>query len=157
MSGAAAMAAMSALRSGCGLVKIIAPSPICAVLNILVKEAIIIPVPDKGGVMLPSLTEEALYTIKTASSVLVGCGIGRGEHDKLIQNILMNASCPVVIDADGINALSGKMEIVRNKNVLLTPHVKEFSRISGLDIAEIESRRIKTAENFAREEGISFL
>ena len=157
MSGAAAMAAMAAQRSGCGLVKIIAPAQICSVLNILMKEAIIIPVPEQNGVMLPSLTSEALYAIKTANSVLAGCGLGKGEHDRLITNILNTANCPVIIDADGINALSGKLDIVRNKNVLLTPHVKEFSRISGLGTADIEERRIQIADKFARETGVHLL
>ena len=157
MSGAAAMAAMAAQRSGCGLVKIIAPAQICSVLNILIKEAIVIPVPEQNGVMLPSLSSEALYAIKTANSVLAGCGLGKGEHDRLIANILNTANCPVIIDADGINALGGKLDIVRNKNVLLTPHVKEFSRISGLGTADIEERRIQIADKFARETGVHLL
>ena len=157
MSGAAAMAAMAAMRSGCGLVKVIAPAPICSVLNILIKEAIIIPVPEQNGVMLPELSNEALSAIRAADSVLVGCGLGRGRHDLLIKNILNSASCPVIIDADGINALAGKMELIQNKNVLLTPHVKEFSRISGMEISEIESRRISNADKFAKANGIHLL
>ena len=157
MSGAAAMAALSAQRSGCGLIKIIAPSPICAILNILVKEAIIIPVPHQDGVMLPQLTDDAVNAIKTADSILVGCGLGRGRHAELITNVLNAADCPVIIDADGINALVGKTEIIKNKNVLLTPHVKEFSRISGYEISEIEAKRISLADKFAREVGVNLL
>ncbi len=157
MSGAAAMAALAALKSGCGLVKILAPAPICGILNILVKEAIIIPMPHQNGVMLPELTEEAAYAIRTAGSVLVGCGIGRGNHAELIENILNTASCPVIIDADGINALVKKTDIIKNANVLLTPHVKEFSRISGISIPEIEADRIDIADRFARDMGINLL
>ncbi len=157
MSGAAAMAAQAALRSGCGLVKILAPAPICSILNILVKEAIIIPMPHENGIMQPRFTEDALYAIRTAGSILVGCGLGRGEHWHLIGSILSNASCPVIIDADGINALVGKMDIIKNKNVLLTPHVKEFSRISGYSVSEIEGKRITIADNFARDMGINLL
>ena len=157
MSGAAAMAAMAAQKSGCGLVKVIAPAQICGVLNILIKEAIVIGVPEKDGVMLPALSSEALYAIKTASSVLVGCGIGKGAHDELIANILNTANCPVIIDADGINSLAGKMNIVQNKNVLLTPHTKEFSRISGYEVSDIERCRIQLADKFARQNGINLL
>ncbi|MBQ3023431.1 MAG: NAD(P)H-hydrate dehydratase [Clostridia bacterium] len=157
MSGAAAMAAQAALKSGCGLVKIIAPAPICGVLNILVKEAIIISVPHQNGVMLPELTEDALYSIRTAGSLLVGCGIGKGNHAQLIENILNCASCPVIIDADGINALARRTDIIKNKNVLLTPHVKEFSRISGYSVPEIESRRIEVADKFAQNMGVNLL
>lgn len=157
MSGAAAMAAMAALRSGCGLVKIIAPAQICPVLNILVKEAIVIPVPEQNGVMLPSLSQEAFQAIKTADSILIGCGMGSGQHDVLISNVLNEASCSVIIDADGINALAGKLSIIQNKNVLITPHVKEFSRISGYEIKDIEARRIQAADKFARENGVRIL
>lgn len=157
MPGAAAMAAMAAGKSGCGLVKIIAPAQICSALNILVKEAIVIPVPEQNGVMTPSLTQEAIYAIKTADSVLVGCGLGKGQHDTLIKNILNAANCPVIIDADGINALSGKLDIINNKNVLLTPHVMEFSRITGYELNDIENRRIQAADKFAREMGVHLL
>lgn len=157
MSGAAAMAAQSALRSGCGLVKILAPAPICSILNILVKEAIIIPMPHQNGIMLPQLTEDALYAIRTAGSILVGCGLGRGNHAELLENILNSASCPVIIDADGINALAKRIDIIKNKDVLLTPHVKEFSRISGYTVSEIEEKRIPLADKFARDMGINLL
>ena len=157
MPGACAMAAMAALRSGCGLVKIIAPVSICRILNILVKEAIVIPVPEQNGIMLPSLTPSAIEAIKTADSILVGCGLGKGEHHLLIKNILSNSSAGVIIDADGINSLCTNLDIIRNKNILLTPHPKEFSRISGLSVPDIEKNRIQAADTFARENGIHLL
>ena len=157
MSGAAVMAAQAALRSGCGLLKIIAPSQICPILNILVKEAIVIPADEQEGVILPELSHEAYEAIRTADSILVGCGIGKGNHHLLIKNILGAASCGVIIDADGINALKGNLDIIKNKNVLLTPHVKEFSRISGIEVMDIENRRIQIADKFAREMGINLL
>ena len=157
MPGAAAMAAMAALRSGCGLVKIIAPVSICGMLNIMVKEAIVIPAAEQGGIMLPELSPEAKEAIINADSILIGCGLGKGKHEVLINNILSIASCGVIIDADGINCLSGKTDIIQNKNVLLTPHVKEFSRISGIDVNDIEKNRIQTADSFARDMGIHLL
>ena len=157
MPGAAVMAAMAAVRSGCGLVKVIVPVSICRVLNILVKEAIVIPVPEQNGIMLPDLTPEAFAAIKEADSVLVGCGLGKGNHHILINNILSNASCGVIVDADGINSLHENMGTIRNKNVLITPHPKEFSRISGYEVKEIESNRITLSDSFARENGINLL
>ncbi len=157
MPGACAMAAMAALRSGCGLVKIIAPVSICRVLNILVKEAIVIPAPEQNGIIKPELTPEAMLAIKTADSILVGCGLGKGLHHILISNILSECSCGVIIDADGINALKGNLDVIKNKNVLLTPHVKEFSRISGYTVSDIESNRINMADAFARENGVHLL
>lgn len=157
MPGACAMAALAALRSGCGVVKIIAPVSICTVLNILVKEAIVIPVPEENGIMLPTLSESALASLSKADSVLVGCGLGRYGHGELISKILNTADCGVIIDADGINALRGRLDIIKNKNVLLTPHVLEFSRVSGYAVEDIEKRRIQAADKFARDNAVTLL
>ncbi len=157
MPGAAAMAAMAAYKSGCGVVKIIAPVSICQVLNILVKEAIVIPQAEENGVMKPNLSEEGVNALAKADSVLIGPGLGKGRHSELIENVLNVTNAGVIIDADGINALAGKLDIIRNKNVLLTPHVLEFSRISGCDVKDIESRRISFADKFARENGVTLL
>ena len=157
MPGAAAMAAMAAYKSGCGVVKIIAPVSICQVLNILVKEAIVIAQEEENGVMTPNLCDAAVNALARADSVLIGCGLGKGRHSELIENVLSVTSAAVIIDADGINALSGKLDIIRNKNVLLTPHVLEFSRISGYDVKDIENRRIALADKFACENGVTLL
>lgn len=157
MCGAAAMAAMAAQRSGCGMVKLIAPVSICSVLNILVKEAIIIGVPEENGVMKSELTPDAMTAIRTASSILIGPGLGRGNHSRLIQNILSETSSPVIIDADGINALQGQLGIIQNKNILITPHFKEFSRISGISMEEIVKKPIQAADKFAVDNGVTVL
>ncbi len=157
MAGAAAMAAQAAYKSGCGLVKIIAPESITNVLNILVKEAVVIPVAHQNGVISPNLSEKAIDALKKAASVLIGCGLGNGRHDILISKILSVVNAGVIIDADGVNSLRGNLNIIKNRNVLLTPHPLEFSRISGLSVEEIEKARIKTADAFAREYGVSLL
>lgn len=157
MAGAAAMAAQAAYKSGCGLVKIIAPESITSVLNILVKEAVVIPVAHLNGVINPNLPDNAIDALKKASSVLVGCGLGSGRHDILISKILSVVNAGVIIDADGVNSLRGNLNIIKNRDVLLTPHPLEFSRISGLSVAEIEKARIKTADAFSCEYGVSLL
>lgn len=157
MAGAAAIAAQAAYRSGCGLVKIIAPLSICNTLNIMVKEAVVIPVPEHKGVILPELTDNAVSAIKNADSILIGCGLGKGSHNKLISNILSLTDVGVVIDADGINALCDCKDIICNKNVLLTPHPLEFSRLIKVDVREIEEFRIKYADEFTRKYGVSLL
>ena len=157
MAGAAAMAAISAYKSGCGLVKIIAPESISGILNILVKEAVVVKSNEENGVLSPVLNENAKQSLRTASAVLIGCGLGKGDHASLIENIMNTTNAPIIIDADGINALSKHLDIVRNKNVLLTPHPLEFSRISGLEVGEIESRRIYYSSKFAQENSITLL
>ena len=80
-----------------------------------------------------------------------GCGIGKGHHEKMIGNVLKCARCPVIIDADGINALSGHLDIIKNKNVLLTPHPLEFSRISSVSVPELEKNRPEYADVFVKQ------
>lgn len=157
MAGAAAMAALAAYKSGCGLVKIIAPESISGILNILVKEAIIIKAPEKDGVISPLLTSEIQDALAKASAVLVGCGLGKGEHSVLISNIINATNAPIIIDADGINALRGNLNVIKNQNILLTPHPLEFSRISGIEVREIERHRVQYAANFASEYSVSLL
>ncbi len=157
MSGAAAMAAQAAYKSGCGLVKIIAPESICAVLNILVKEAVVVPVPHQNGIIRPELNDVAYDALHKASAVLAGCGLGKGTHYTLISNILSATNSGVIIDADGLNALSGHLDIIKNRNVLLTPHPLEFSRISGICVEDIEKARITCADKFAIDYGVTLL
>ncbi|MBR1968759.1 MAG: NAD(P)H-hydrate dehydratase [Clostridia bacterium] len=157
MAGAAAMAALAAYKSGCGLVKIIAPESISSVLNILVKEAIVIKAPEKDGVIAPQLTEDMREALSRAQAVLVGCGLGKGDHSILISNIINATNAPIIIDADGINALRGNLHIIKNQNVILTPHPLEFSRISGIEVREIERHRVQYAANFASEYSVSLL
>ncbi len=156
MAGAAAMAAQAAYKSGCGLVKIIAPESISGVLNILVKEAVVVGVPSENG-YIGQLNEKAKEEIKKADAILVGCGLGTGASYGLISNILSISSSGVIIDADAINALSGHLDIIKNQNVMLTPHPLEFSRITNLTVEEIEKRRIHYATRFAQSEGVSLL
>lgn len=156
-AGAAAMAGAAALRSGCGLVKMIAPRSICAILNIMIPEAIVIAAAEENGIIAPQLSEEALFALKTADSVLVGCGIGRGRHDVLISTVAQTVSCPLIVDADGINALVGHLDIIKNRNILLTPHPKEFARISGRSVEDVVANRITAAREFSKEYGVSVL
>ncbi|MBQ4248676.1 MAG: NAD(P)H-hydrate dehydratase, partial [Clostridia bacterium] len=73
------------------------------------------------------------------------------------RNIVRNAGKPVVIDADGLNALSGDIDILKNKSsdVILTPHPKEFSRLCGLTVEEVEADRVGSARRFAAEYGVT--
>jgi len=73
--------------------------------------------------------------------------------------MIENAECPIVIDADGINALQGNLELLHNKNnsIILTPHYGEMARLTGLSIDEIRDNRIEIARNFAYEYDVIIL
>ena len=95
------------------------------------------------------------------ASVAVGMGWGSSEsYQEILSYLFRNAHQPLVIDADGLNTLS-KMDLTLLGNtkapVILTPHLMEFSRLSGLSIAEIENDPIAHAKAFAKQYGVILL
>lgn len=152
-SGAIKLATMSlaSLRSGCGLVKVIVPNEIVSSLS-------------------PVLLEQTLFTyknledikksIKDLDSLAIGMGWGYDEkHLTILKYILENFQGNLVIDADGLNTLVNHLEILKTSqaNIVLTPHLKEFSRLTNLSIEEIEKNKIEIAKSFANENHVILL
>lgn len=155
-TGAAALSAMGALRSGAGLVYLGVPECIYAIEAIKLNEAIVFPLPDEDG----KLSGDALFKIRKMlpdmDAVLFGPGLGKSETNFLVAKaILESFDKPVVVDADGINVLAGHMDIVRERKAptIFTPHPGEFARIGG----NIEADRQVAAEEFARDMGCILL
>lgn len=95
---------------------------------------------------------------KRASAVLVGCGIGfNKDTTTLVQNLIKEIKIPMIIDADGINALSTNIDILKEAQapIILTPHPGEMSRLCGKSVAEIIANPVKTAEEFASKYGVT--
>lgn len=142
--GAAALALNAALQSGCGYVKLTAESA--------VKSALVAKFPQVIYKEEPDLSSNA---------IAVGSGCGGGENlYNLIVKLLNDYSGFLVIDADGLNALSryGKHVLKDKKcNVLITPHVKEFSRLSGFSVEEICADAVNAAKNFSDEYNVTVL
>lgn len=142
--GAAALSLSAALKSGCGIVKLTTA--------------------EKVKFSLAPKFPQAIYTEEidlNAQAISIGSGCGVSERlYKDVDFILKNYTGSLVIDADGLNALSkfGK-DILKNKKcgVILTPHVKEFSRLSGEDVDEITSDPVKKANSFAKEYGVTLM
>ena len=133
-TGAAALSAMGALRSGAGLVYLGVPECIYAIEAVKLNEAIVFPLPDEDG----KLSDDALFKIckmlPDMDAVLFGPGWGKSEANFLVAKaILESFDKPVVVDADGINVLAGHMDIVRERKAptIFTPHPGEFARIGG--------------------------
>lgn len=163
-NGAAYMCASSALRSGVGLY--FAASPVSAVKIIAagLHEAVYVPLPETpdGFVDVDSavLEEIVLPKFDMASAVIVGCGLGNSENTRrLTEFVIRRAACPVIIDADGINSIAGNIDVLKERtgDTILTPHPLEFSRITGLSVAQIQSDRLNAAKRFAQEYGVTLL
>ncbi len=152
LAGAAVLAARAALRSGVGIAKCIVPKSIYPIVGKAVPEAVFLPTGRKR--LSIGSAWQAKKAVKTASSVLIGCGLSKGYFCKrTLKAVVKNAKCPVIIDADGINLLSSCINILKQAGsiVILTPHPGEMSRLCGKSIAEIEADRESAAKKFAVE------
>lgn len=155
-TGAAYLAAMGALRSGAGLVYLGVPESIYAIEAVKLNEPVVFPLPDKEGKLSADAIPQILERLPTMDAVLVGCGLGISEGTlAVVKAALENAACPVVLDADGINVLSGHMDILRGRQypTILTPHDGEFRRVGG----SVGDDRMASAGAFASEFGCVLL
>ncbi len=154
-SGAAVLSAKAALRTGVGLLYQIIPEKVYPVFASSVYESVCVPVRGNTlGTVAPNDTDAILNTVGRASAVLIGCGTGNTPATaEVLRSVVRSSKVPVVIDADGINALALHKDILneRRSPLILTPHIKEFSRLSGLSVGEIIKRQEEVAERFSTE------
>ena len=155
-TGAAALSAMGALRSGAGLVYLGVPESIYAIEAMKLTEAMVFPLPEKDGALAAESLEDILPRLERMDAVLIGPGLGQSEGVKqVVHSVLQHAQCPVVLDADGINMVAQHMDILRERNhpTILTPHAGEYSRIGG----DVNGDRVGAAVSFARAHGCILL
>lgn len=149
-TGAAALAAMGALRTGAGLVFLGVPESIYAIEAVKLTEPVVFPLPDTDGMLSADAIPEILERLPRMDAVLAGCGLGQSQGTlAVVKAVLENAKCPVVLDADGINVLAAHKDILRGRQhpTILTPHDGEFARFGGT----IGQDRMASAAVFARE------
>ena len=133
-TGAAALAAMGALRCGAGVVYLGVPNSIYEIEAVKLLEPVVFPLPDATGMFSEQAIDPVLSMLAKMDAVLLGPGMGQSTGTRmLVQAVLKHAKCPVVLDADGINVLSGHIDILRDRTAptILTPHDGEFVRIGG--------------------------
>ena len=150
-TGAAALAAIGALRSGAGLVYLAVPESIYAIEACKLTEAIVLPLPDEGGTIAMSALPEIRRLLPKMDAVLIGCGLGQSEGTRaVLETVLREFSGPVVVDADGINLLAKHMDILRERHAstILTPHAGEFVRIGGDNKADRVSETLRFAMKY---------
>jgi len=154
-SGAAKLAniASAALRSGTGVVKLAVPESIIDGIMPYILESTLFIMPDKDGHI--AFNEDRIdKCLSGTKAIALGMGIGQSEDvEKIISYTLNNYEGIAIIDADGINVLS-RMDpaIIDNAKcrVILTPHLKEFSRLTGMTIEEINVNPIATSAEYAK-------
>lgn len=155
--GAAALAALAGLRVGTGLVTIAAAEGVQRAIEIEPLEAMSLPLAEtKAGAIAESAGETLIPFLRDKDAVVIGPGMGtQPETIKFFAKILGAISCPLVVDADGLNLLAMNKTILKERKgpVILTPHPGEMSRLMGISTSEVQARRLESAREFAQETG----
>lgn len=147
-TGAAALAAMGALRCGAGLVYLGVPESIYAIEAVKLTEPIVFPLPEEDGMLSEQAMDKIMQVLPNMDAVLIGPGLGKSEGTFVVlKTVLEKFSGPVVIDADGINLLAGHIDLLRGRTAptILTPHEGEYTRITG----QVPKDRTVSAVEFA--------
>lgn len=158
MTGAALLAARSALRSGAGLVVLGVPASELPSVARRTLEAMPFPLPstNRGAVSI-----EALPAVRTKLSwcdaAAVGCGLSVDPETRtVVRSLLGKRKKPMVLDADALNALSGRPSLLRGgRTTVITPHVAELARLTGTPAEEIERDPFGSASAVARRYGVT--
>jgi NAD(P)H-hydrate epimerase len=157
LTGAAYLTSTAAARTGAGLVRLLVANTIYPILAAKCTEVMATPVQEVApGAVGHAAYDSILRQMAQAEVGIVGPGLGRDRSTwRLVLDLALHARCPLVIDADGLNALSdsprakGKL----GKHRVLTPHPGELSRLTGRTVEAIESDRHSAARKAAREWG----
>lgn len=150
-TGAAYITSEAAVKCGSGLVTAISSSKVQEILSSKLVEA-----------MTSTYEKEDTFIklIENSDAVAFGPGMGNSEHTfELLCRVMEKVKCPVVLDADGINVMSGHTNRFKQwqKQMVITPHLGEMSRLTGCSIDYIRGNRLDVAKNFAKEHNIVVL
>ncbi len=140
-TGAAVFASRAAVRTGSGLVFLYVPEEAWGVIASKCDEAMCFPMPSQNGKFSLEAYGPAYERAMTCDAVLVGCGFGRSAESDALVHKLLTLPQPLVLDADGINALSGHIDEWKGRPAptILTPHEGEFARLMPLNGSREES------------------
>lgn len=162
MTGAAALTADAALRSGAGRVHLGVPASLNDIVEGKLSEVMTRPLPEvrkRRCLSLRALGEvQAMLT--RADVLALGPGLGHyRETAELVRRLVLRTEHPLVLDADGLNAFAGCADALkaRSARLVLTPHVGEFARLSGLDKQQIADAPMAVARDFAGELGTTLV
>ena len=160
LTGAAIMACKSALRSGAGLITLGCAKELNPIFESSLTEVMTMPLSGRDGMIDTGDTDKILNKINFSDVCLVGPGLGRNEQiTKLVQTIIPKIKKTCIIDADGINALAKNINILKEANcpVILTPHLGEFSILTGIPTEKISENPLEYGIPFAKKYGVTLV
>ena len=159
MTGAAYLTSKAALRTGAGLVTLAIPESLNSIMEAKLTCVMTKPLPETDARTLSSEAKQELLDLSEEYDVIaIGPGLGRHPETKgLVLWLIQMLDKPIVLDADGINAIDNDLYAIERtrKEIVLTPHPGEMAKLLGLSSAEdVQKRRMKIAMKFAEKEGI---
>ncbi len=159
LTGAAALSAWAAQRIGAGLVTVACPASLNAILEVKLTEPMTAPVPEvEGGFLSAKAAPRVLALCSKVNAVVLGPGVGRHhETGRLMKELVLKLSVPMVVDADALNLLGGMTEVFRGARapIVVTPHPGEAAGMLKTTIPDVESRRLAVAKQIAREYNVT--
>lgn len=153
-SGAAAMCGTAALRAGAGLVTVATPASVLPIVAAFAPELMTEPLGEAAS--QSAVLADAAHCLELAKSrnvLAIGPGLSqRPGVAEFVHRMVKGARCPVVLDADGLNAFDASPDLLQggSRPLILTPHPGEMARLTGTSVAEIQANRIAAAREFAR-------
>lgn len=160
MSGAAYMAAQAALVAGSGLVTIACPDEINDILEEKTTEVMTISLKSQNGHLSRACIDDLIDILPHYDAVLFGPGLGRSEDIvEILEALAENCEVPLIIDADGLFALSVRPEIISRCNcgLILTPHEQEMTRLLGCKLSDVTMKRIEVSDEYAENNGVTLI
>jgi NAD(P)H-hydrate epimerase len=150
------MAASAAIRAGAGYATVAVPADLEAIFEVKLTEVMSIGCEGPEGRLGPEAAEAVLERAERAAAVVLGPGIGRSrESFELVRDLAGRIEVPLVIDADGLNALAGRLESLESREAptVLTPHAGELARLLERESGDVSAHRLPAAREAAERSG----
>jgi ADP-dependent NAD(P)H-hydrate dehydratase / NAD(P)H-hydrate epimerase len=160
LTGAPAMAALAAARSGAGYVQVAVPEPAQPAMDMRLLEQMSRGLPAADGAHTPDGVGDAAEMAERAGAVVLGPGLGRSEGaQEFAREVARSVEAPLLIDADGLNAHAERLESLagRAAGTVLTPHAGELARLLGTDSEDVGRHRLAYAREAAERSGAVLL
>jgi ADP-dependent NAD(P)H-hydrate dehydratase / NAD(P)H-hydrate epimerase len=156
LTGAPTMAALSAARAGAGYVQVAVPGPVQPAVDLRLLEQMSRGLPDDDGFHTPAGVSVVEEMAERAGAVVLGPGLGREEGaQEFARGVALAVEAPLLVDADGLNAHAGRLELFREREAptVLTPHEAELGRLLGIGTEEVAAHRLEGAREAAQLSG----
>lgn len=153
MSGAAMMATLASMRTGAGVTTLASAKSVTCYCAPNLMEAMTVPLSeDINGSISYMATDKINDELQDKTACLIGCGLSVTlDTKRIVEYVIKNANCNLVIDADALNCISENPNSLFNlkKTAIITPHIGEMARLAALSIEEVKRDMCKTAKDFA--------